>query len=178
MTEIKRSSPGVIPKQLTPSLPLLPRRNATLVSGSGIELQEVEEAIRELEERLGVQRRRKTGSTEMATSAELQSPGVRQERAPERPDGASVVRPTRPAMASVPANTQPKLARYSGAAQWEPYLAQLQLAARHCGWSEGVTASHLALALEGPALQMLLDLDAADQGNLKALTMALARRFS
>ncbi|KAJ8387958.1 hypothetical protein AAFF_G00147490 [Aldrovandia affinis] len=77
------------------------------------------------------------------------------------------------ASASVPANTQPKLARYSGAAQWEPYLAQLQLAARHCGWSKGVMATHLALAVEGPALQILLDLDAADQGNLKALTAVI-----
>ncbi|KAJ8416214.1 hypothetical protein AAFF_G00382360 [Aldrovandia affinis] len=107
MTEIKRSSLGAIPKQLTPSLPLLPRRNVTLVSGNGIELREMEEAIRELEERLGMQRQRKTGATETATSAELQSPAVRQERAPERPDGASVVRPTPPPMASasVPVNT-------------------------------------------------------------------------
>ncbi|KAJ8396482.1 hypothetical protein AAFF_G00017880 [Aldrovandia affinis] len=83
---------------------------------SGIELQEVEEAIRELEERLGVQRRQKTRATETVMSTELQGPAVRQERAPKRPDGASMVRPTRPAMASasVPANTQPKLARYSG----------------------------------------------------------------
>ncbi|KAG5833838.1 hypothetical protein ANANG_G00280140 [Anguilla anguilla] len=55
--------------------------------------------------------------------------------------------------------------------------SQLQLAARHCGWSESQTATHLALALEGPALQVLLDLDAAEQGDLKALTMALARHF-
>ncbi|KAJ8387688.1 hypothetical protein AAFF_G00151190 [Aldrovandia affinis] len=53
MTSIKRSSPGAIPEPQTPSLPLFPRRVATLVSGSGIELREVEEAIRELEERLG-----------------------------------------------------------------------------------------------------------------------------
>ncbi|KAJ8384817.1 hypothetical protein AAFF_G00198040 [Aldrovandia affinis] len=147
MTSIKRSSPGANPEPRTPSLPLLPRQNATLVSRSGIELREVEEAIRELEERLWVQRWRKTGATEMAPSAELQGPAIRQERAPKRPDGASVVRPTCPAMAStsVPANTQPNLARYSGAAQWEPYLAQLQLAARHCGWSKGVMATHLAL---------------------------------
>ncbi|KAJ8406487.1 hypothetical protein AAFF_G00300610 [Aldrovandia affinis] len=77
MTSIKRSSPGAIPEPRTPSLPLLPRRNATLVSGSGIELREVEEAIRELEENLGVQRRRKTGATETETSAELQGPAVR-----------------------------------------------------------------------------------------------------
>ncbi|KAJ8378347.1 hypothetical protein AAFF_G00243670 [Aldrovandia affinis] len=90
MTSIKRSSPGAIPESQTPSSPLLPRRIATLVFGSGIELREVEEAIREQEERLGVRRRRKTGATEMATSAELQGPAVRQERDPERPDGASV----------------------------------------------------------------------------------------
>ncbi|KAJ8405519.1 hypothetical protein AAFF_G00319920 [Aldrovandia affinis] len=163
MTSIKRISPGAIPEPRTQSPPLLPRRNATLVSGSGIELRKVEEAIRELEEGLGLQRQRKTGATKTATSAELQGPAVRQERAPELPDEASVVWPTRPAMASasMPANTQPKLARYSGAAQWEPYLAQLQLAACHCGWSEGVTVTHLALALEGPALQILLDVDAA-----------------
>ncbi|KAJ8401750.1 hypothetical protein AAFF_G00377210 [Aldrovandia affinis] len=93
--------------------PKLARRVATLVSGSGIELREVEEAIRELEERLRVRRRRKTGATETATSAELQGPAVHQERDPKRRDRVSVVRPTCPAMASasVPANTQPKLAR-------------------------------------------------------------------
>ncbi|KAJ8384860.1 hypothetical protein AAFF_G00197700 [Aldrovandia affinis] len=110
MTSIKRSSPGAIPEPGTPSLPLLPRWNATLVSGSEIELREVEEAIRELEERLGVQRRRKTGATETATSAELQGPAVRQERAPERPDGVSVVRPTCPAMASSASSDQPRRA--------------------------------------------------------------------
>ncbi|KAJ8385508.1 hypothetical protein AAFF_G00185440 [Aldrovandia affinis] len=68
MTSIKRSSPGAIPEPRTPSLHLLPRQNATLVSRSEIELREVEEAIRQLEERLGVQRQRKTGATEMAMS--------------------------------------------------------------------------------------------------------------
>ncbi|KAJ8416779.1 hypothetical protein AAFF_G00326570 [Aldrovandia affinis] len=92
MTSIKRSSPGAIPEPRTQSLPLLPRRNATLVSGSGTELREVEEATRELEERLGVQRRRKTGATETAMSAELQGRAVRQERAPERPYGVSMAR--------------------------------------------------------------------------------------
>ncbi|KAJ8395951.1 hypothetical protein AAFF_G00026590 [Aldrovandia affinis] len=53
MTSIKRSSPGAIAEPQTPTSSLLPRRVATLVSGSGIELREVEEAIRELEERLG-----------------------------------------------------------------------------------------------------------------------------
>ncbi|KAJ8408660.1 hypothetical protein AAFF_G00252950 [Aldrovandia affinis] len=76
MTSIKRSSPGAIPEPQTPSLPLLPWRNATLVSGSEIALREVEEAIQELEERLGVQRLQKTGATETATSAELQGPAA------------------------------------------------------------------------------------------------------
>ncbi|KAJ8390597.1 hypothetical protein AAFF_G00102030 [Aldrovandia affinis] len=66
MTSIKRSSPGAIPEPRTPTSSLLSRQIATLVSGSGIELREVEEAIRELEERLGVLRWRKTGATEMA----------------------------------------------------------------------------------------------------------------
>ncbi|KAJ8403269.1 hypothetical protein AAFF_G00354860 [Aldrovandia affinis] len=147
MTSIKRSSPRAIAEPQTSSL--LPRWVATLVSGSGIELREVEEAIRELEERLGVRRLQKIGATETAVSAELQDPAVRQEMTPGRPDEASAVQPTHPAMAStsVPANTQLKLPRYSGAVQWEPYLAQLQLVARHCGWFTG-RGSPIAAAKE------------------------------
>ncbi|XP_042073272.1 uncharacterized protein LOC121813519 [Haplochromis burtoni] len=48
---------------------------------------------------------------------------------------------------------------------------------RHSGWSEEETATHLALALEGDALQILLDLAPAEQHELQALTAALERRF-
>ncbi|KAJ8349480.1 hypothetical protein SKAU_G00246100 [Synaphobranchus kaupii] len=39
------------------------------------------------------------------------------------------------------------------------------------------TAGHLALALEGPALEAILDLPPAERQNLQALTAALQRRF-
>ena len=45
------------------------------------------------------------------------------------------------------------------------------------GWSGDQSATQLALALEGTAVQVLLDLAPADQRNLQALTRALERRF-
>ncbi|KAG9331908.1 hypothetical protein JZ751_016596, partial [Albula glossodonta] len=51
----------------------------------------------------------------------------------------------------------PKLLRYSGAESPEPYLAQVELAARHNRWSTEETAVHLALALEGRAVQRDID---------------------
>lgn len=70
-----------------------------------------------------------------------------------------------------------KLPRYDGTAPLEPYLAQIDLAADHEGWSPGTTAVHLALALEGRALQALVDLPAAEQRDLQALKDALQLRF-
>ncbi|KAJ8351940.1 hypothetical protein SKAU_G00234160 [Synaphobranchus kaupii] len=54
----------------------------------------------------------------------------------------------------------------------ESYLAQLELAAQS-GWTPEQTAGHLALALEGPALEAILDLPPTERQNLQALTAAL-----
>ncbi len=70
-----------------------------------------------------------------------------------------------------------KLPRYSGLTPLEPYLAQVDLAALHDGWSRKETVTHLALALEGPALQVLIDLSPEVWRDLQALTAALNRRF-
>ncbi len=66
-----------------------------------------------------------------------------------------------------------KLPRYSGLTPLEPYLAQVDLAALHDGWSREETATHLAFALEGPALQVLIDLSPEERRDLQALTAAL-----
>ncbi|KAJ8375685.1 hypothetical protein SKAU_G00062650 [Synaphobranchus kaupii] len=67
--------------------------------------------------------------------------------------------------------------RESGIASLESYLAQLELAAQLGGWTPEQTAGHLALALEGPALEAILDLPPAERQDLQALTAALQRRF-
>ncbi|KAK2919147.1 hypothetical protein Q8A73_003518 [Channa argus] len=73
--------------------------------------------------------------------------------------------------------TPVKLPRYSGLTPLEPYLAQVELAALHGGWSGEETATHLALALEGPALQVLADLLPEDRRELQAITATLQRHF-
>lgn len=115
-----------------------------------------------------------------------QGPAASRERAPERPDGSSTERPTHPPASNngtpvhAPAALKipPKLLRFNGAAQLQLYLAQVQLAAQHNGWSSSETATHLALALEEPALQTLLDLSPDEQHDLQSLTVALGRRWS
>ncbi|CAI5671513.1 unnamed protein product [Oreochromis niloticus] len=112
-----------------------------------------------------------------------------QRRRPElgRPEGHSVPRNSHPlispqregipgAASQLPGRTAAKLQHYTGATQLEPYLAQVTLAATHNGWGQEETATHLALALEGPALQVLLDLPLEEQRDLRALTTALGRR--
>ncbi len=66
-----------------------------------------------------------------------------------------------------------KLPWYSGLTPLEPYLAQVDLAALHDGWSREETATHLAFSLEGPALQVLIDLSPEERRDLQALTAAL-----
>ena len=66
----------------------------------------------------------------------------------------------------------------SGATALEPYLAQFRLADWHNCWGAEEAVIHLALALEGTAARVLLDLDQADQRDLQALIRALERRFS
>lgn len=121
---------------------------------------------------------------------------MRRSRAPLRPDGASVPRAVyrspRHGQNEPPAVTPTlqihgrlgsftrspaKLPRYNGLTPLEPYLAQVDLAALHDGWSQEETATHLALALEGPALQVLIDLSPEERRDLQALTAALNRRF-
>ncbi|CAI5658420.1 unnamed protein product [Oreochromis niloticus] len=112
-----------------------------------------------------------------------------QRRRPElgRPEGHSAPRNSHPLLSprpegipgaapQLPGRTAAKLQHYTGATQLEPYLAQVTLAATHNGWGQEETATHLALALEGPALQVLLDLPLEEQRDLRALTTALGRR--
>ncbi|KAG2466426.1 CELF4 protein, partial [Polypterus senegalus] len=56
-------------------------------------------------------------------------------------------------------------------------MHKVDLAALHNGWSCEEAATHLALALEGPALQVLIDLPPEECRDLQALTDALTRRF-
>lgn len=78
---------------------------------------------------------------------------------------------------SIKPRTSVKLPKYDGTTQLEPYLSQVHLAAQHSGWDSEEAATHLALALEGKAVQVLRDLAPAEQGDLQALKMALKRRF-
>ena len=61
--------------------------------------------------------------------------------------------------------------------QLEPYLAQFRLVEWHNGWGDGEAVVHLALALEGTAVQALLDLAPEEQRDRRALIRALERRF-
>lgn len=115
---------------------------------------------------------------------------LRRSETPVRADGASVPRRTHP-MEGYPQPPSPapnpgtnllpqpavKLPRYNGLTPLEPYIAQVNLAALHAGWSPGETATRLALALEGTALQVLLDLSPEEQAELPSLIAALDRRF-
>ncbi|CAL8234689.1 unnamed protein product [Boreogadus saida] len=74
--------------------------------------------------------------------------------------------------------TAVRLPKFSGVTQLEPYLAQFRLAAWHNGWCTEEAVVHLALALEGTAARVLLDLDQADQRDLQALIRALERRLA
>ncbi|RXN10646.1 pleckstrin -like protein [Labeo rohita] len=119
-----------------------------------------------------------------------------QGRATHWPDGASVSWPVYrssghgqneppAATTTLQINSRPglltrspaKLPRYSGLMPLEPYLAQVDLAALHDRWSCEEAATHLALALEGPALQVLIDLFPEERCDLQALTAALNRHF-
>ncbi|KAG2470444.1 PO210 protein, partial [Polypterus senegalus] len=129
------------------------------------------------------------------TLERLISGAVRRKEA-DRPDGASVPRTVLrsskhgqsgpSAAAAIPQVTSrpvlfsrspAKLPRYSGLTPLEPYLAQVDLPVIHNEWSREEAATHLALALEGPALQVLIDLSSEECRDLQALTAALTRRF-
>ncbi|KAJ8346422.1 hypothetical protein SKAU_G00278230 [Synaphobranchus kaupii] len=135
------------------------------------EIEELERSISELT-------RRKARRAGAMTSPEWQTPAVQVSR---RPDGFSG-RQENPASVSrdgtlAKPTMQLKLPRFNGTASLESYLAQLELAAELGGWTPEQTAGHLALALEGPALEAILDLPPAERQNLQALTAALQRRF-
>jgi len=70
-----------------------------------------------------------------------------------------------------------KLPGYDGATPLGPYLAQVWLAVQFGWWGDKEAAVHLALALEGPAAQVLLDLPPVDWGSFTGLTVMLERRF-
>ena len=70
-----------------------------------------------------------------------------------------------------------KLPKYGGERPLAPYLAQVELAVQLNGWNPEEAAVRLALALEGQAAQVLLDLGPAERSDLRALTTALERRF-
>ncbi|CAL8337675.1 unnamed protein product [Boreogadus saida] len=94
----------------------------------------------------------------------------------QRPPVDTNGRPGGPAAAHRP-RTAVRLPKFSGVTQLEPYLAQFRLAAWHNGWCTEEAVVHLALALEGTAARVLLDLDQADQRDLQALIRALERRL-
>ncbi|KAJ8364905.1 hypothetical protein SKAU_G00137360 [Synaphobranchus kaupii] len=135
--------------------------------------------MEELERTIGELTRRKARKAGAITSPELQTPAVRVSRRPDgfsgrQEDPASVSRDdtlAKPIM-------QLKLPRFNGTASLESYLAQLELAAQLASWTPEQTAGHLALALEGPALEAFQDLLPAERQNLQALTAALQRRFT
>ncbi|KAJ8349818.1 hypothetical protein SKAU_G00249480 [Synaphobranchus kaupii] len=134
--------------------------------------------IEELERSIGELTRRKARRAGAMTSPEWQTPAV---RVSLRPDGFSG-RQENPASVSrdgtlAKPTMQLKLPRFNGTASLESYLAQLELAAQLGGWTPEQTAGHLALALEGPTLEAILDLPPAERQNLQALTAALQRRF-
>ncbi|CAL8379152.1 unnamed protein product [Boreogadus saida] len=97
----------------------------------------------------------------------------------QRPPVDTTGRAGEPAAAHRPlvSRTAVRLPKFSGVTQLEPYLAQFRLAAWHNGWCTEEAVVHLALALEGTAARVLLDLDQADQRDLQALIQALERRL-
>ncbi len=111
---------------------------------------------------------------------------TRRSRPPHQPDGASVpgqcttvygqneppaITPTLQINGRLGFLTRSpvKLPRYNGLTLLEPYLAQVYLAA--------LTATHLALALLGPTVQVLIDLFPEERCDLQALSAALNRHF-
>ena len=79
----------------------------------------------------------------------------------QRPPVATTGRAGEPAAAHRPlvARTAVRLPNFSGATALEPYLAQFRLADWHNCWGAEEAVIHLALALEGTAARVLLDLD-------------------
>ena len=70
-----------------------------------------------------------------------------------------------------------KLPKYHGEGLLETYFVQVQLAANFNGWSSEETGVQVALALEGKALQALMDLSPGQHASWPAIRDALQRRF-
>ncbi|MGH0178499.1 UNVERIFIED_CONTAM: hypothetical protein FKN15_077508, partial [Acipenser sinensis] len=70
-----------------------------------------------------------------------------------------------------------KAGRYDGTAPWEAYQAKFHLAALANNWRIEEQAGQLAAALEGKAMQALLDLDPEEPCDFHTLSTALQRRF-
>ena len=83
----------------------------------------------------------------------------------------------RPTIAEAPRRTNTKLPRYNGENPLETYLVQVRLAANLNGWSAEETGVQVALALEGKALQVLVDLPPEEHASWTAIEAALQRRY-
>lgn len=164
---IKRSSLGAIRKSSAVPVCQLPLEPATLVSEVGWE--DLQREIQRLEKELASRGQRESANTAPDEGSRTPAPGLlmrERELSPVPNVQASSVMPR-----------GVKLPGFNGSSPWEPYRAQMTLIAQHSGWTEAETAMRLVAALEGPALQTLLDLNPNDQGCLQALVIALERRF-
>jgi len=72
-----------------------------------------------------------------------------------------------------PHRSPAKLPQYGGVTPLEPYLAQVRLTVQYNRWGDKEATVHLALALEGPVEQVLLDLTPGGRGHFEGLTTAL-----
>lgn len=70
-----------------------------------------------------------------------------------------------------------KAGRYDGRSPWEAYHVKFRMAALTNDWGPTEKAGQLAAALEGEALQVLLDLGPDEVAQYEVLTAALERRF-
>ncbi|KAG2466750.1 TPM2 protein, partial [Polypterus senegalus] len=142
-------------------------------------LEEIERAISEnsvMLERL-ISRTARRKRTNWPEGASIPRTVLRSSRHGRNEPVAAATTPQITSRPVLPTRSPAKLPRYSGLTPLEPYLAQVDLAALHNGWSCEEAATHLALALEGPALQVLIDLPPEECRDLQALTDALTRRF-
>ena len=70
-----------------------------------------------------------------------------------------------------------KLLHYNGVEPADTYLIQVQLAAQINAWTAEEVTGHIALSLEGKALQLLIDLRQEELGDWMVLKTAIQCRF-
>ncbi|MGH0155613.1 UNVERIFIED_CONTAM: hypothetical protein FKN15_036351 [Acipenser sinensis] len=70
-----------------------------------------------------------------------------------------------------------KAGRYDGTSPWEAYQAKFKMAVLNKAWSPTEKAGQLAAALDGKALQVLLDLGPDELESYDVIATALDRRF-